>query len=67
MFFQDVYTMYRPLEKANSIDDCLEKQFTPHDLSDENLEGRIETVARDLLEAVNNSSSERKGPMTSKN
>jgi hypothetical protein len=24
--------MYHPLEKANAIVDCLENQFTPHDL-----------------------------------
>jgi hypothetical protein len=30
------------LEKANAIADCLENQFTPHDLCDENHERRVE-------------------------
>jgi hypothetical protein len=29
---------YHPLEKANAIADCLENQFTPNDLCDENYE-----------------------------
>jgi hypothetical protein len=31
------------LEKANTIADCLENQFTPHDLHDENHEWRLES------------------------
>jgi hypothetical protein len=30
---------FHPSEKANTTDDCLEIQFTPHDLCDENHEG----------------------------
>jgi hypothetical protein len=33
---------FHPLEKANTIADCLEIQFTPHDLCDENHEWRVE-------------------------
>jgi hypothetical protein len=33
---------FLPLEKANIISDCLENQFTPHDLCDENHEWRVE-------------------------
>jgi hypothetical protein len=29
---------YHPEDKANAIADCLENQFTPHDLCDENHE-----------------------------
>jgi hypothetical protein len=29
---------YHPLEKANKTADCLENQFTPHDLCDDNHE-----------------------------
>jgi hypothetical protein len=30
-----------PLENSNAIADCLENQFIPHDLSDENHERRV--------------------------
>jgi hypothetical protein len=33
---------FHPSEKANAIADCLKIQFTPHDLCDENHEGRVE-------------------------
>jgi hypothetical protein len=42
---------YHPLENANSIADCLENQFTPHDLYD-NHERRVEARVQALLEAV---------------
>jgi hypothetical protein len=29
---------FQPVDKANAIADCLEKQFTPHKLCDENHE-----------------------------
>jgi hypothetical protein len=37
-----------PLEKANAIADCLENQFTPNDLFDENHEWRVEAIGQDL-------------------
>jgi hypothetical protein len=36
--------MYHPNEKANLIADCVENQFTCHDLCDENNERRMETL-----------------------
>jgi hypothetical protein len=33
---------FHPSDKANAIADSLEIQFTPHDLCDENHEGRVE-------------------------
>jgi hypothetical protein len=33
---------YQPIEKANTIADCLENHFTPHDLCDETHERRVE-------------------------
>jgi hypothetical protein len=33
---------FLPYEKANAIADCLEIQFTPHDLCDENHERQVE-------------------------
>jgi hypothetical protein len=43
-----------PLEKANAIADCLEKQFTSHDLCDENHKRRVESRVQALLETVEN-------------
>jgi hypothetical protein len=43
---------FYPLEEANAIADCLENQFTPHDLCDVNHEGKVEARVRALLEAV---------------
>jgi hypothetical protein len=43
-----------PSEKANAIADCLENQFTHHDLSDENHGRRVETRVQALLEPVDN-------------
>jgi hypothetical protein len=43
---------FLPLEKANAIADCLENQFTPHDLCDDNHKGRVEARVQALLEAV---------------
>jgi hypothetical protein len=39
-------------EKANINVDCLENQFTPHDLCDENHEQQVETRAQTLLASV---------------
>jgi hypothetical protein len=38
--------------KANAIAECLEIQFTPHDLCDENHERRVEARVQALLEAA---------------
>jgi hypothetical protein len=43
---------FLPSEKANAIADCLEIQFTPHDLCDENHERRVEAEVQALLETV---------------
>jgi hypothetical protein len=40
---------YQPNEKANVIADCLENQFTFHDLGDENHERQVETAVQALL------------------
>jgi hypothetical protein len=42
----------QPEDKANAIADCLENQFTPHDLCDENHERRVEARVQALLEAA---------------
>jgi hypothetical protein len=47
---------FHPLEKANAIADCLDKQFTPHDLCEENHERRVEARVQALLRAVDNDS-----------
>jgi hypothetical protein len=43
---------YHPVGKANAIADCLENQFTPHELCEENHERRVEARVQALLEAV---------------
>jgi hypothetical protein len=45
---------FHPSEKVNAIADCLENQFTHHDLCDENHERRVEARVPALLEAVGN-------------
>jgi hypothetical protein len=40
---------FLPSEKANTIADCLEIQFTPHDLCDENHERHMEVKVQALL------------------
>jgi hypothetical protein len=42
------------VDKANSIAECLENQFTSHDLCDENHERRVEARVQALLEAADN-------------
>jgi hypothetical protein len=42
------------LEKANAIIDCLEKQFTPHNLCEESHERLVKARVKDLLEAIGN-------------
>jgi hypothetical protein len=41
---------FHPSEKANAIADCLEIQFSPHDLCDENHERRVEAAVQALHE-----------------
>jgi hypothetical protein len=43
---------YHPNEKANETADCLENQFTSHDLCNENHERRVETRVQVLLASV---------------
>jgi hypothetical protein len=50
---------FHPLEKAA---DCLENQFTLHDLCDENHKRQVEARVQTLLEAINNSSPEKIRP-----
>jgi hypothetical protein len=47
------------LEKANAIAGCLEKQFTPQDLCEENHEWHVEARVQTLLKAVDKDSPER--------
>jgi hypothetical protein len=39
-------------EKANTIADCLEIQFTPHDLCDKNHKWQVEAKVQALIETV---------------
>jgi hypothetical protein len=50
---------FLPLEKANATADCMENQFTPHDLCDENHKWRVEARVHTLLEAVDNNHPEK--------
>jgi hypothetical protein len=43
---------YHPKEKANTTAECLKNQFTPHDLSDESYERRLEARVQAMTEAV---------------
>jgi hypothetical protein len=45
---------FQPVDKDNEIADCLEKQFTPHKLCDENHERQVEATVQALLVAVVN-------------
>jgi hypothetical protein len=53
---------FHPSEKANATAECLENQFTHHDLCDENHERRVEAGVQTLLEAVDNKPPERIRP-----
>jgi hypothetical protein len=44
--------IYHPNEKANAIEDCLEKKSISHDLCDEDRERRVETRVQTLLASV---------------
>jgi hypothetical protein len=45
---------FHPLVKPIAIADCLQSEFTPHALCEENNEGRVELGVQNLLEAVDN-------------
>jgi hypothetical protein len=51
-----------PSEKANAIADCLEIQFTPHELCGEHHEGRVEAKVQALLETVDKNPPQRVRP-----
>jgi hypothetical protein len=53
---------YHPADKTNAIADCLEDQFTPHDLCEENHERQVEARVHTLLEAVDSDPPERIRP-----
>jgi hypothetical protein len=53
---------FHPSEKANAIADCLENQFTHHDLCDENHERRVEAKVQALLETVDKNPHQRVRP-----
>jgi hypothetical protein len=46
---------FHPSEKANAIADCLETQFTPQELCDENHERGVEVRVQAPLEDADNS------------
>jgi hypothetical protein len=52
---------YHLVDKANTIADCLENQFTPHDLCEENHERRVEARVQ-ALQAVDSDPPERIRP-----
>jgi hypothetical protein len=51
-----------PSIKANTIADCLENQFTLHDLCDENKEWQVEAIVQALFKAADNHPPERIRP-----
>jgi hypothetical protein len=53
---------FHPLQKANEIADCLENQFTPHDLRNENRNWQVEARLQALFEAADNNPHKRIGP-----
>jgi hypothetical protein len=53
---------YHPVDKANEIADCLEHQFTPHDLREENHERRMEARVQARLETADSDPPERIRP-----
>jgi hypothetical protein len=54
---------YHPVDIANATAKCLENQFTPHDLCEENHERRVEARVQALLEAVDSNPPERIRPV----
>jgi hypothetical protein len=53
---------YHPVDKANTIADCLENQYKPHNLCKENHERHVEARVQALLEAVDSNLPERIRP-----
>jgi hypothetical protein len=53
---------YHPNEKVNQIADCLEKQFTSHDLFNKNDERQMETRVEALLASVDDTPFEKVRP-----
>jgi hypothetical protein len=53
---------FLPSEKSNAIANCLENQFTHHDLCDEKHERRVEARVKALLKAVDNKPPKRTRP-----
>jgi hypothetical protein len=53
---------FLPTEKVNAIADCLEIQFTPHELCDENHERRVKAKVQALLKSVDQNPPERIRP-----
>jgi hypothetical protein len=53
---------YQPIEKTNTIADCLENQFKPRDFYDVNHKRRVEARVQALLEAVDGSPLEKVRP-----
>jgi hypothetical protein len=53
---------YHPVDEANTIADCLENQYTPHNLCEENHERQVEARVQALLEAVDSNPPERIRP-----
>jgi hypothetical protein len=50
------------MEKGNVIAYCLENRFTPHDVCDEHHEQLVEACVQALLEAEDNTATERVRP-----
>jgi hypothetical protein len=50
------------VDQTNAVADCLENQFTPHDMCDENHERRAEDGVQTLLAAEDNDSPEKIRP-----
>jgi len=53
---------FLPVEKANAIADYLESPFTSHDLCDEHHERRVEACVQVLLEAEDNTHTDKVRP-----
>jgi hypothetical protein len=53
---------FLPSDKANDIADCLEIQFTPHDLCDESHERQVEAKVQAQLETVDKNTPQRIRP-----
>jgi hypothetical protein len=58
----DLLGLNCPVDKASAIADCLENQYTPHNLCEENHERQVEAGFQALLEAVDSNPPERIRP-----